>query len=265
MQAGLGGSGNGGALKLSKCTNVLIRDFRAVNSTASGLGNHVYISGGANITLANVTLASSNCSTSRGAVAVVSGASAAISDSAIIDNLAFDGGALYAKDSSLQLSSMTLARNQALNGGGAISVTQSSLAISDSTFLDHKAGMSGGCIEASLASNVTILGSNLTTCTSELYAGGVRLSQGSGLVLEGSTVQGARSSSLGGAVLVENGQAVVNSSSISGCQVRGQVAAACSGLCTCGACAWGIVVPQHVRRACQPCYGMPAAAAACCT
>jgi len=154
-------------------------------------GNHtnrvLYVNTGADLTLANLTIANGS----------VSGA----------------GGSVYVTGAALTATNVTFSGNTSSSNGGAIFVTgaDSTATLTNSTLSGNTAGGNGGGLFAAINTTTVITGSTLSG--NEAVVGGGIYNQGT-LTVTGSTLSGNTSSGNGGGIYIPSGAATITDSTL---------------------------------------------------
>jgi len=122
---------------------------------------------------------------------------------------------LYAKSSTLTISSLTLTGGSASLGGG-VYATNSTVTLSYSAVSGNSSSQGGGGVEANNSSAVTLTSSSVSGNSTSGNGGGVSASNSSTVTLTNSTVSGNSSSASGGGVHAVASTVTLTDSTLSG-------------------------------------------------
>ncbi len=146
-----------------------------------------------------------------------------IIDSVISGNTAAQGGGglRIGPDSLATLRGVEITDNEADELGGGIAVNDSTLVMTYSTVSGNTAGQSGGGIQAGGYSIVGVLSSTISDNETDLYGGGLYLSDSGGNLIANSTISGNRAAAGGAMVAGRLALTTIEQSTITGNAVNG--------------------------------------------
>jgi hypothetical protein len=171
------------------------------------------------VTISGVTIQNGHDASGNGGGITCGEATLRLEDTIVRDNSvggSYDGGGLYAEDSTVTLSATQVLSNAAHDGGG-VAVRDGALTLAHSTVASNTAGQSGGGIW-SWASTTTLSYSTLFSNTADYGGGLYQVGAGATLAVESSLVaENVAGSEGGGLGIMDNGGwATIENSTISG-------------------------------------------------
>ena len=174
-----------------------------VLTTPKGSSAHLLeVSGGASVTLADLTVAGVSASTDGGAIRVVN-SELSLSGVTLRDNHSGgDGGALAVSSGSLRMADCTLLDNVAGDDGGAVAVVSSEVDDHGSVYQGNQ-GARGGAIVWETSTG-TLADGSIVGNTASADGGGLWLVGGSGLLLERLDLWQNEAAGVGGALALSD-------------------------------------------------------------